>query len=140
MNLVTRPGGGLLSDVLGSRSARWLALLGRPGRRLSWPWPTLGSAWPLPLAIGVSMCCSVFGQAGNGAVYAIVPLVKKRVSGQIAGLVGAYGNVGGIVFLTTCLFVSAQGVLPHHRRRLGRGHGRQPLAGRAGQQLLDRRS
>jgi NNP family nitrate/nitrite transporter-like MFS transporter len=53
---------------------------------------------------------SLFAQAGNGAVYAIVPLVKKRVSGQIAGMAGAYGNVGGIVFLTCLLFVSVQTV------------------------------
>jgi len=68
----------------------------------------LGSAWPLLLAVGVSMACSVFGQAGNGATYAVVPLVKKRVSGQISGLVGAYGNIGGIAFLTTLLFVSTR--------------------------------
>ena len=93
MNLVTRPGGGLLSDVLGSRKRTLTALLaglavGNVAMAM------LGSAWPLLAAIGVSMCCSVFGQAGNGATYAVVPLVKKRVSGQISGLVGAYGNIG----------------------------------------------
>lgn len=105
MNLVTRPGGGLLSDVLGSRKRTLTALLaglavGNVAMAM------LGSAWPLLLAIGVSMACSVFGQAGNGATYAVVPLVKKRVSGQISGLVGAYGNIGAIVFLTTFLFVT----------------------------------
>ena len=50
------------------------------------------------------------GQAGNGAVYAIVPQVRKQVSGQIAGMCGAYGNVGGIVFLTALVFVSPQAV------------------------------
>ncbi|MGZ4693524.1 MAG: NarK family nitrate/nitrite MFS transporter [Acidimicrobiales bacterium] len=105
MNLVTRPGGGLLSDVLGSRKRTLTALLaglavGNVAMAM------LGSAWPLLAAIGVSMCCSVFGQAGNGATYAVVPLVKKRVSGQISGLVGAYGNIGGIVFLTAFLFVT----------------------------------
>jgi NNP family nitrate/nitrite transporter-like MFS transporter len=29
-----------------------------------------------------------------------VPLIKRRVTGQIGGNVGAYGNVGSIVFLT----------------------------------------
>jgi NNP family nitrate/nitrite transporter-like MFS transporter len=38
-------------------------------------------------------------------VYAIVPLVKKRVGGQIAGMAGAYGNVGAVSFLTIGLFV-----------------------------------
>ena len=107
MNLVTRPGGGVLSDRLGSRRRTLTVLLaglavGNVAMAL------LGSAWPLLLAIGVSMSCSVFGQAGNGATYAIVPLVKKRVSGQISGLVGAYGNIGGIAFLTVLLFVSTR--------------------------------
>ena len=66
----------------------------------------LGSAWPVPLAMAVAMACSFFVQSGEGAVYAIVPLVKKRVSGQISGLVGAYGNVGAVVFLTSLLYVS----------------------------------
>ena len=39
-------------------------------------------------------------------MFAIVPLVKKRVSGQVAGIAGAYGNIGAITFLTVFLFVS----------------------------------
>jgi len=39
-------------------------------------------------------------QAGEGAVFAIVPLIKRRMTGQIAGMVGAYGNVGAVTFLT----------------------------------------
>jgi NNP family nitrate/nitrite transporter-like MFS transporter len=30
----------------------------------------------------------------------MVPLVKRRVTGQIAGMVGAYGNVGAVAYLT----------------------------------------
>lgn len=105
LNIVTRPGGGLLSDLLGSRRRTLIAMVGglSAGFVLL---STLGSAWPVALAIVASMLCSVFGQAGNGAVYAIVPLVKKRVSGQVAGLAGAYGNVGSIVFLAAFLYVS----------------------------------
>jgi MFS transporter, NNP family, nitrate/nitrite transporter len=104
-NIVTRPGGGLLSDLLGSRRRTLVAMLGglTAGFVLM---ATLGAAWPVALAIVVSSLCSVFGQAGNGAVYAIVPLVKKRVSGQVSGLAGAYGNVGGVLFLTSLLWVS----------------------------------
>lgn len=105
MNLGARPAGGLLSDLLGSRRRTLRVLLaglvfGYAGMA------ALGSAWPVPLAIGVAMACSFFVQSGEGAVYAIVPLVKKRVSGQIAGIVGAYGNVGAVVFLTALLYVS----------------------------------
>jgi NNP family nitrate/nitrite transporter-like MFS transporter len=103
-NIVTRPGGGLLSDLLGSRRRTLVAMLGglTAGFVLM---ATLGSAWPVALAVVVSCACSVFGQAGNGAVYAIVPLVKKRVSGQVSGLAGAYGNVGALLFLTSLLWV-----------------------------------
>jgi NNP family nitrate/nitrite transporter-like MFS transporter len=109
MNLVSRPTGGLLSDVVRSRR-KWLAtlLLGLGvGYLIA---SRLTSAWPLGLAIAAVLLVSLFAQAGNGAVYAIVPLIKKPVSGQIAGLAGAYGNVGGIIFLTTLLFLSPQAV------------------------------
>jgi NNP family nitrate/nitrite transporter-like MFS transporter len=52
------------------------------------------------------MACSFFVQAGEGAVFAMVPLVRRRMTGQIAGMTGAYGNVGGVVFLTVLSFVS----------------------------------
>ena len=35
----------------------------------------------------------------------MVPLIKRRLTGQIAGMAGAYGNVGGVVFLTALSFV-----------------------------------
>jgi len=51
------------------------------------------------------MCCSFFVQAGEGAVFAIVPLIKRRMTGQIAGMAGAYGNVGAVTYLTILSFV-----------------------------------
>ena len=45
-------------------------------------------------------------QAACGAVYSIVPLIQRRMTGQIAGMAGAYGNVGGVLFLTVLSFVS----------------------------------
>jgi NNP family nitrate/nitrite transporter-like MFS transporter len=43
----------------------------------------------------------------EAAVFAIVPLIKRRLTGQIAGMTGAYGNVGAVVFLTVLSFVDA---------------------------------
>jgi len=60
----------------------------------------INSSWPIPLAIAVTMFAAYFAQAGCGATYGIVPLIKKEVTGQIAGNVGAYGNFGGVVYLT----------------------------------------
>ena len=38
----------------------------------------------------------------------MVPLIKRRQTGQIAGMVGAYGNIGAVSFLTVLSFVSPQ--------------------------------
>lgn len=106
MNLVARPAGGLLSDVLGSRRTTLLVLLA--GLTAGYAALTfVGAGWPLPLAVAAVMVCSAFVQASEGAVFAIVPLVAPRVSGQIAGLAGAYGNIGAVCFLTVLLFVPA---------------------------------
>jgi len=61
--------------------------------------------WPVALAVVATMACSFFVQAGEGAVFAIVPLVKRRMTGQVAGMAGAYGNVGAVAFLTIFSFV-----------------------------------
>jgi NNP family nitrate/nitrite transporter-like MFS transporter len=103
-NLVTRPGGGLLSDVTGRRR-RWVvvALLGTAASfgLLA----LLDGSWPLPLGVAVVALASVFVQGGNGAVFAMVPLVHKPASGPIAGLAGSYGNIGGIAF-SSILFLT----------------------------------
>jgi len=106
MNLVARPGGGLFSDRFG-RKRTLLILIGG----LAAGYFLLGnitSAWPVWLAVVATMACSFFVQAGEGAVFAMVPLVKRRLTGQIAGMAGAYGNVGAVLFLTVLSFVSPQ--------------------------------
>jgi len=105
MNLFARPMGGFMSDRFGSRTKTLLVLL--IGLAVGYfMMAQLSSGWPVWAAVIVTMCCSFFVQAGEGAVYAIVPLVKKRVTGQIAGMVGAYGNVGAVTFLTVFSLVT----------------------------------
>jgi len=41
---------------------------------------------------------SIYTQAAEGAIYGVVPYVKPRHIGTVAGIVGAGGNVGGVVF------------------------------------------
>ena len=106
MNLVARPGGGLFSDRFGRRKTLSLLIAG-----LAVGYFILGqvdSGWPVALAVIATMACSFFVQAGEGAVFAMVPLVKRRMTGQVAGMAGAYGNVGAVTFLTVFSFVSPQ--------------------------------
>ncbi len=104
-NLIARPAGGLLSDLLGSRRRTLGVLLaGLSGGYAVMA--VLGSgAVPLVLAMVVVVSCSVFVQSTEGAVFAIVPLVRPSSSGQVAGMTGAYGNIGALLFLTAFLFV-----------------------------------
>lgn len=103
MNLVARPGGGWVSDKFGRKKSLAIMLCGlMVGYGLM---SQIGSSWPLALAVIATMCCSFFVQAGEGAVFATVPLIKRRLTGQIAGMVGAYGNVGAVIFLTVLTFV-----------------------------------
>lgn len=99
MNLVSRPGGGLISDKMGSRKWTMAILLGGMGIGYLMM-GTVNNAWFLPLAVVLTMACSFFVQAAEGSTYSIVPLIKRRVTGQIAGSVGAYGNVGAVCYLT----------------------------------------
>jgi len=104
MNLVARPGGGWISDKFGRKLSLTIFILG-----LSvgyFVMSQITSEWPVVLAVFVTMLCSFFVQGGEGAVFAMVPLIKRRMTGQIAGMVGAYGNVGGVLFLTVLSFVS----------------------------------
>jgi NNP family nitrate/nitrite transporter-like MFS transporter len=106
MNLIARPGGGLASDRYGRKRTMALVLLGVAGGYLLMS--RMNSDWPVLAAVAITVACSLFVQAGCGSVYALVPLVKRRLTGQVAGMVGAYGNVGGVVFLTVLSFVSIE--------------------------------
>lgn len=113
MNLLARPGGGLISDKLGSRKLTMgvltlcmgigylvMSSISTVRDYLGYD-PQAGASGALiALALFMTMACSFFVQAGEGSTFAIVPLVKRRVTGQIAGNVGAYGNVGAVAYLT----------------------------------------
>lgn len=106
MNLVARPFGGLFSDKFGRKKMLVLLLGGLSLGYLGMS--QIDAGWFWPLAVAMTMTCSFFVQAGEGAVFAAVPLIKRRLTGQIAGMVGAYGNIGGVTFLTVLSFVSPQ--------------------------------
>lgn len=103
MNLAARPGGGWLSDKFGRRRTLMILICGLMVGYMVLS--RVNASWPVMLAVLASMCCSFFVQAAEGAVFAMVPLVKRRMTGQIAGMVGAFGNVGGVLFLTVLSMV-----------------------------------
>ncbi|HHB93327.1 MAG TPA: MFS transporter [Thioploca sp.] len=103
VNLVARPIGGFFSDNFGRKNALLILLAGLAlGYFLM---SLITSAWWIIGAVAVTMFCSMFVMAGEGAVFAVVPIIQRRMTGQIAGLTGAYGNVGAVVFLTILSFV-----------------------------------
>jgi NNP family nitrate/nitrite transporter-like MFS transporter len=103
LNLISRPGGGWLSDKYGRKKTLLIVTAGLAASYLLTSYIT--SEWSLLMAVFVVMLCAFFVQAGEGAVFATVPLIKRRLTGQIAGMTGAYGNVGAVVYLVILTFV-----------------------------------
>ena len=97
MNLMSRPGGGWISDRCGRKSTLIVLTMGLALGYFAMS--LVGASWPIWLAVVVAMACSFFVQAGEGAVFAVVPLIKRSQPGAIAGMTGAYGNVGAVIYL-----------------------------------------
>ncbi len=106
VNLWARPLGGYISDRVGSRRKVMLAyMLG-----ISIGFASMGllnSSWPLFIAVCITIACSVFVQGAEGATFGIIPSIKRRLTGQISGMAGAYGNVGAVFYLFIFAFVDA---------------------------------
>jgi MFS transporter, NNP family, nitrate/nitrite transporter len=106
VNLVARPMGGLVSDRMGNR--RFVMLAYMLGIAIGFAlMGLLNSAWPLAIAIVITIGCSFFVQGAEGATFGIIPSIKRRVTGQIAGMAGAYGNVGAVFYLFVFMLVDA---------------------------------
>jgi NNP family nitrate/nitrite transporter-like MFS transporter len=61
--------------------------------------PLFDGMWWLVVAVIITVLTSIFVQGAEGATFAIIPMIKKEQTGQIAGMAGAYGNVGAVVYL-----------------------------------------
>jgi NNP family nitrate/nitrite transporter-like MFS transporter len=126
VNLVARPLGGYLSDRLKSRKrtmlgyilgivvgftlmafiSKWMPGVDSEGlRNLA---PAFDGIWWLVIAVVFTVFASVFVQGAEGATFAVIPMVNKRMTGQIAGMAGAYGNVGAVVYLVIFSLVDAR--------------------------------
>ena len=105
INLVARPMGGLVSDRMGNR--RFVMLSYMFGISVGFVlMGLLNSSWPLIVAIAITIFTSFFVQGAEGATFGIIPSIKRRITGQISGMAGAYGNVGAVVYLIIFSFVT----------------------------------
>lgn len=96
-SLIARPLGGMLGDRFGRKPIMIVSLAGSAvGYVLI---GAISHTWPTWLALAAVMLVGFFLMAGNGANFCIAPLIRKPLTGQIAGLIGAYGNVGSVLFL-----------------------------------------
>ncbi len=97
MNLIARPGGGYLSDIYGRKKTLLMTVIGSAIGYLGLSLMTPN--WEFWHIVVVVVFCSFFVQAGAGATFGVVPTIKRRLTGQIAGMTGSYGNVGAASFL-----------------------------------------
>lgn len=105
VNLFARPMGGLVSDRFGNRRFVMLAYMFGIGVGFVLM-GMLDSNWPLIVAVAITIMCSFFVQGAEGATFGIIPSIKRRVTGQISGMAGAYGNVGAVFYLFLFMFVT----------------------------------
>ncbi|MBI5850486.1 MAG: MFS transporter [Planctomycetes bacterium] len=107
VNLFARPLGGLISDAMTERKRVMIVYMaGIAAGFLGMAFIT--AAWPIWLAVALTIACSAFVQGAEGATFAIIPMINKRMTGQIAGMAGAYGNVGAVVYLVLFSLVDAK--------------------------------
>jgi nitrate/nitrite transporter NarK len=116
VNLFARPLGGYLSDKMGSRKKTMLIYMvgitlgfflmgliskyngiGADGKQLLAP--MFSGSWWIVVSVIITMFCSMFVQGAEGATFAMIPSIKKELTGRIAGMAGAYGNVGAVAYL-----------------------------------------
>jgi NNP family nitrate/nitrite transporter-like MFS transporter len=99
MNIFARALGGIVADKVGNqygmrgKGILLAALLLLEGAGII----LFAQSGNLPLAIASMLTFALFLKMSNGSTYAIVPFVNPKAVGVISGVVGAGGNVGGML-------------------------------------------
>ncbi|PCJ33063.1 MAG: MFS transporter [Gammaproteobacteria bacterium] len=104
IDVLSCPSGGFISDTLGRKRSLAVALAGAAVG--FFVMSLISAEWHIAWAVMAIMITSFFLGSAAGCVFAMVPLIRRRLTGQIAGMVGAYGNIGAVLFLTVFSFVS----------------------------------
>ncbi|WP_233259917.1 MFS transporter [Chitinophaga sp. S165] len=100
MNIFARAMGGIVSDKVGAKAGMKgkgillaiVLLLEGIGLLL------FAQAGSLALAIVSMLTFALFLKMANGATYGIVPFINEKNVGLVSGVVGAGGNLGGMLF------------------------------------------
>lgn len=103
-DIISCPSGGWISDKFGRKNSMIILLLG--ASLGFFVISHINGNWPIELAVLTMMCSSFFLGSAAGCVFAVVPLIRRSLTGQIAGIVGAYGNIGAVILLTVFSFVT----------------------------------
>jgi len=100
MNIFARALGGIVSDKVGNKfGLRGKGLLLAGGLLLEGLGLILfAQAGSLVFAIISMLTFALFLKMSNGATYGIVPFINTKNVGLISGIVGAGGNLGGMLF------------------------------------------
>ncbi len=100
MNIFARALGGIFSDRIGNK-------YGLKGKGLFLAAMLLmegfgillfAAAGSLPMAIVSMLGFALFLKMANGATYSITPFINEKNVGMVSGIVGAGGNIGGMLF------------------------------------------
>ncbi|KAK6843353.1 nitrite transporter [Apiospora arundinis] len=111
LNFVTRPMGGVISDLVFNALGRslwakkiWIVVCGcLTGCLLV----VIGEVNPHDQStmFGLVALMAVFLEAGNGANFSLIPHVHPHANGVLSGTTGAVGNMGGVVFAIVFRFM-----------------------------------
>ena len=99
MNLFARAIGGIVADKVGAkmgmRGKGWLlaGLLSMEGIGII----LFAQTNSLAMAVVAMLGFAFFLKMANGATYAIVPFIDSKNVGSVSGIVGAGGNLGGVL-------------------------------------------
>ncbi|KAF6842335.1 nitrite transporter [Colletotrichum musicola] len=104
LNVITRPAGGVVSDLLYRYGGQnlwlkkgWITVCGvLTGALLI----LIGQLNPhnQSTMFGLVFLMAVFHEAGNGANFGLIPHVHGHANGIVSGVTGAGGNLGGVIF------------------------------------------
>ena len=125
VNLLARPLGGYLSDKMSNRKRTMLLymigiaigffLMGNIGKwgpvdeaGVQTVVPMFDGLWWLVVSVVITIAASMFVQGAEGATFAIIPMINNKMTGQIAGMAGAYGNVGAVFYLVLYSMVDSK--------------------------------